>query len=76
MSTHALLAAALDLPENERLELASDLIASVDGPADADWDSAWLAELERRDRDARQDELPGAEWSQVRDRLLARLASR
>jgi hypothetical protein len=26
----------------------SEIIASVDGPADADWDAVWLAELERR----------------------------
>lgn len=38
----------LALPEDERLEIASEIIASVDGPADADWDAAWLAELERR----------------------------
>ena len=35
----------LALPEDERLELASEIIASVDGPRDADWDAAWLAEL-------------------------------
>jgi hypothetical protein len=30
------------LPEDERLELASEIIASVDVPRDADWDAAWL----------------------------------
>ncbi|MBW2526305.1 MAG: addiction module protein, partial [Deltaproteobacteria bacterium] len=36
------------LPEDERLELASEIIASVDGPPDANWEQAWLAELDRR----------------------------
>jgi len=35
------------LPEDERRELASEIIASVDGPPDADWEQAWLAELDR-----------------------------
>ena len=43
-----LLQEVLALPEDERLELASDIIASVEGPRDADWDDAWLAELDRR----------------------------
>ena len=48
-----LLEAASALPEDERLELASELIASVDGPPDADWESAWLAEIDRRVKAAR-----------------------
>jgi hypothetical protein len=46
-SAHRLLQDVLGLPEDERLELASEIIASVDGPRDADWESAWLAELDR-----------------------------
>lgn len=38
----------LALPEDERLELASEIIASIDGPKDADWEATWLAELDRR----------------------------
>ena len=34
---------ALQPSEDERLEVASELIASVDGPADADWDEIWTA---------------------------------
>ena len=45
-----LLTEALSLPEEERAELASLLIASIDGPPDADWDKAWAAEVERRVR--------------------------
>lgn len=39
---------ALALPERERAELARDLVASLDGPADADIAAAWDIELCRR----------------------------
>jgi putative addiction module component (TIGR02574 family) len=66
----------LALPEQERLEIASEIIASVDGPADADWDAVWLAELERRAKAAEARGTPAPEWAEVRARILARLASR
>ena len=74
--THAgkkLLEAAQALPEDERLELASELIASVDGPPDADWDSAWLSELDRRLAAARDRGESAPEWSEVRARVLRQL---
>ena len=61
------------LPENERLELASEIIASVDGPRDADWDAAWLAELDRRTEAAKDRGESGADWTDVRGRILKRL---
>lgn len=39
---------ALNLPESERAELAYNLVASLDGPADADAEKAWDAEVLRR----------------------------
>jgi putative addiction module component (TIGR02574 family) len=71
-----LFTAALALPEDERLHLASELIASVEEPQDAEWDGAWFAELERRENTVRTGEAPGSEWSEVRTRLIARLKSR
>jgi putative addiction module component (TIGR02574 family) len=68
-----LLQDVLALPEAERLELASEIIASVDGPPDADWEQAWLAELDRRVDAARQRNEPGDEWHLVRARILRRL---
>lgn len=64
------------LPEDERLELASEIIASVDGPPDAHWEQAWLAELDRRVHAAREREAPAPEWPEVRARVLRRLAAR
>ncbi len=70
------MADALALSEQERLELASELIASVDGPADADWEAAWSAEIDRRVRAAEQRGTPAPEWAEVRARILERLAPR
>lgn len=39
---------ALDLPERERAELAHDLLASLDRPADEDAEGAWATEIESR----------------------------
>ncbi|WP_123034045.1 addiction module protein [Haliea alexandrii] len=40
--------AALELTEVERAQLASDVVASLDGPADADVAVAWDREICRR----------------------------
>ncbi|MEO5730634.1 MAG: addiction module protein, partial [Byssovorax sp.] len=68
--------AALALPEAQRLHLASELLASVEEPADTEWDGAWLAELERRENSVRTGGPPGSAWSEVRARLVARLKAR
>ena len=39
---------ALELPPQDRAALAHDLLASLDGPADANADEAWEAEVTRR----------------------------
>ena len=39
---------ALSLPESERAELAHDLMASLDGPAEPDAENAWDVEILRR----------------------------
>ena len=41
---HELLQKALALPENERAELAGNLIASLDATVDQDADAAWQQE--------------------------------
>jgi putative addiction module component (TIGR02574 family) len=68
-----LLEEILALPEDERLELASRILASVHGPEDEEWATAWLAELDRRTEAARAQGNAGAEWSEVRSRVLQRL---
>jgi|HubBroStandDraft_6_1064221.scaffolds.fasta_scaffold360689_2 hypothetical protein len=75
-ATTDIYAAALGLCEADRLDLASRLLASVEPPAEDDWDDAWLAELGRREQAARSSgAAAGAEWSEVRARLSAHLAA-
>ena len=78
MSQHppaGLLADALRLPAEGRLALASELLDSVEGAADTEWDAAWLAELDRRARsvgDPRRLE----DWATVQDRIRNELRSK
>ncbi len=44
----AVLAEALRLDVDARAELAAEILASLDGPADPDAETAWAAEIERR----------------------------
>ncbi len=68
-----LLQEVLSLPEDERLELASEIIASVDGPRDAGWEAAWLGELDRRVEAAKSRGETGTDWTDARSRILKRL---
>jgi len=65
-----LLQDALTLSEDERLDLAEQLMSSL--PADPEW----MAELERRARRALADPGGGEAWDVVERRLAARVASR
>jgi len=77
-SVTALSIQALELEPGERLQLAAELIDSVEGPEDPEWASAWAEELGRRtaDADAREarGEPRGAPWTEVRQRLLSQLS--
>ena len=64
-----LLEAGLGLPEDERLDLASALWASVGREPDPEWEAAWKAEIERRIADPR----PSVPWDEVRRELRASL---
>ncbi len=71
---------AMALDPADRLRLAAELIDSVEGSAEPGGSERWTAELRRRTIAAAERESQGqprgAEWSQVRDRLLGRLAQR
>jgi putative addiction module component (TIGR02574 family) len=67
---------ALALPDEDRLAIAAELIDSVEGPDDAEWTSAWSAEIDRRVAEADRTGDRGQPWSQVRAELLERLARR
>jgi putative addiction module component (TIGR02574 family) len=65
-----LLEDAMTLSEDERLDLAEQLLSSL--PEDQEW----TAELERRARRALADPDGGEAWDVVKRRIEARLASR
>jgi putative addiction module component (TIGR02574 family) len=49
MSTQDILSHALQLPEDDRAEVAHQLLLSLDQTAfDPEWSAAWAVELERR----------------------------
>lgn len=67
-----MLAEALQLPPEERADVAKRLIASLDGPADEDVEAAWLAEVERRLQDVDRGTATVKPWDEVRERLARR----
>jgi putative addiction module component (TIGR02574 family) len=62
---HELLQKALALPENERAELAGNLISSLDATVDQDVDSAWQQEVVRRLREVQSGEVKTIPWEEV-----------
>ena len=69
---HVVTTEAMALDPADRLRLASELIDSVDGPADAEWDEAWLTEIQARRQRGTVDAIP---WSEARARVLRRLSA-
>lgn len=61
-------ATAMKLPQEERVRLAEELIASLDDEIDADVEALWLAEAERRLAELRT----GAAQSVPADEAFAR----
>jgi len=57
----------------EKTELIRSLISELDGPADADVESAWLAEAERRHREIVEGKVKPIPAQQVFQNLRARL---
>jgi putative addiction module component (TIGR02574 family) len=71
-----LLEDALKLELPERAELATELLASLDGEPDTDVEAAWAAEVERRAARARSGADAGRPWAEVRDRIRNGLTER
>lgn len=69
------LADALELPIEERLDVAAELMASVDTEADPGWESAWVAECDRRMEEVRSGKVQPVAWSEARERIRARLSA-
>ena len=71
--TSSLLSTALRLSTAERAELAAELLASLDGEPDADVETAWAAEIERRAQRVSTEGSRGRRWEEVRDELRRQL---
>ena len=63
------LADALRLAPEARAELAAELLASLDGPADADAEAAWNIEIERRIEAIESGEIELEPWEELRHRI-------
>ncbi len=75
-STKAVLAEALRLDPDSRAELAAELLASLDGPADPDAEAAWTAEIERRVAAIEAGAAKLEPWEDVRRRIEREILGR
>lgn len=71
-----LLAQALRLDPKDRAELASELLASLDGPEDLDAQSAWGEEIRRRVAALEAGTLTLEPWEAVKTRIEKTLRRR
>jgi putative addiction module component (TIGR02574 family) len=63
------LADALRLDDDARANLAAELLASLDGPADLEAEHAWDAEISRRIEAIESGAMPLEPWDSVRRRI-------
>lgn len=68
-TAETVLADALRLDVKSRAELAAELLASLDGPADPDAEAAWAAEIERRVRALEAGAETLESWEEVKHRI-------
>ena len=70
-----LLEQAMALPPSDRAELATQLLATLD-EMEADVESAWAAEIQRRAAEARANPDDDEDWRDVLDRIEQEVLSR
>ncbi len=63
-----LLQKALALPDNERAELAGNLISSLDATVDPDVDAAWQQEVVRRLHEVQSGQVGTISWEEVQQK--------
>ncbi|MFL5356642.1 addiction module protein [Archangium sp.] len=71
-----LLSEALKLPTSERVRVAAELLASVEGEPEPDAEAAWAAEIDRRVRRVEAEGPKGDDWQDVHARIASRLRSK
>lgn len=75
-NSQAVLADALRLGPDERAALAVEILASLDGPADPDAESAWAEEIRRRIRSIEAGTMTLEPWEQVKRRIEREILGR
>jgi putative addiction module component (TIGR02574 family) len=70
------LADALRLGPDERAELAVEVLASLDGPADQDAESAWKQEISRRVQAIEAGTVELESWDDVKRRIEKEILGR
>lgn len=73
-SGDAVLREALELPEEERAEIAGALLESLEPPVDEGVDEAWREEVARRIAAFDAGEIEAIPWEKVRDELWAKMS--
>lgn len=77
MTRNIVLREALQLPPDERADVAAELLASLEEEPREGSESvekAWAAEIERRGRRVLAGRSEGLPWEEVRERVARRLA--
>jgi hypothetical protein len=77
-TTHAkrVLSDAMALSEDERLDVATELLASLQGPDDGMDDATWLVEVRRRAERVERGESQSVTWDEAKRQVLERLRTR
>lgn len=75
-AAETILASALKLDVKTRAELAAELLASLDGPADPGAATAWAAEIERRVKALESGSVELESWEDVKRRISKEILGR
>lgn len=75
-ATETVLAEALRLDVKARAEIASELLASLDGPADPGAEQAWAAEIERRVKALEAGTELLESWNDIKRRIASQVLGR
>ena len=75
-ATKTVLAEALRLDVDSRAELAAELLASLDGPADLEAEAAWAVEIERRVAAIEAGTVKLEPWENVKRRIEKEILGR
>jgi hypothetical protein len=75
-ATQSVFADALRLEQETRAELAAELLASLDGPADPDAEAAWDVEIERRIAAIEAGTIRLEPWTEVKRRIEKEILGR